>query len=288
MSTSPRFPPFMRRWHRGGQILLGIYVFVLFLLLLAPAGCEKRPVPTPPPAPHPSPSYTFIGPPAPTPDPSTRIKSGNTVLEVPPGSTLTLEHVLETDDTGPTSSFTRSAESSGASLSTSAPEIAADFDASAPTTSLSGEDGGNASGGDLSTSLNLRGMKPSNPLFWIGGLLFLGAGVLLYLKRITAAACAAGVAITLIACAAFPAFALILALTALVLGALVLSGNAAFLGHQADTFEKTTRDLLALNETLPADSRRLVKDKASTILTDTTKSSIKRIKRKYNLPSERP
>jgi hypothetical protein len=131
-------------------------------------------------------------------------------------------------------------------------------------------------------------MKPSNPLFWIGGFLFLGAGVLLYLKRLTAAACAAGVAITLIACAAFPPFAPILAIGALVIGGLVLSGNAAFLGHRAETSEKTARDLLALNETLPADTRRAVKDKASTALSETTKASIKRIKRKYNLPSERP
>lgn len=283
-----RFLLFLDRWLPGSDTLLMGYCIVLLGIILLSSGCKERsdPRPAPPVVAYPS---DFIGPPSTPPAPPvSRIQTGTTTIEVPPGSTLTLDHVLETNDVGPLPSFTRSAESSGASLSTSAPEVAADFDASAPTTSLSGDDGGSASGGDLSTSLNLRGMKPSNPLFWIGGLLLLGAGVLLYLKRITAAATAAGVAVVMIACAAFPAFSIVLALGALTIVACVLTGNAAFLGHRAETSEKTARDLLSLNESLPAPSRRLVKDKASSALSETTKATIKRIKRKYNLPSERP
>lgn len=286
--TSYRFLLFLDRWLPGSDTLLLAYCIFLLGFLLFGTGCKERttPRPAPPTITYPS---DFIGPPSTPPaPPAARIQTGNTTIEVPPGSTLTLDHVLETDDVGPLPSFTRSAESSGASLSTTAPEIAADFDASAPTTSLSGDDGGSASGGDLSTSLNLRGMKPSNPLFWIGGLLLLGAGVLLYLKRVTAAATTAAVAVTMIACAAFPAFALVLSLAALAIGALVLSGNAAFLGHRAETSEKTARDLLSLNESLPTPSRRLVKDRASSALSETTKATIKRIKRKYAIPSERP
>lgn len=276
------------RWLPGSDTIIMGYCVVLFGIILFSSGCKER-ADQRPPAPPSVNSFSFVGPPSTPPQPpASRVQIGTTAIEVPPGSTLTFDHVLETDDVGPLPSFTRSAESSGASLSTTAPEVAAGFDATAPTTTLSGDDGGSASGGDLSASLHLKGMKPSNPLFWIGGLLLIGAGVLLYLKRITAAATAAGVAVVMIACAAFPAFAIVLALGALTIVACVLTGNAAFLGRRAETSEKTARDLLSLNESLPAPSRRLVKDKASSVLSEKTKDTIKRIKRKYNLPSERP
>lgn len=224
-------------------------------------------------------------PPAPV-TPSSTIRNGNTVINVPAGSTLELTHEQEGEDIGASSSFKRSANAEGASLLSSAPELAAGFDASAPEASLNGEEGGGASGGTTVASLELSGVRPSNPLFWIAGLIFIGGGVALYFKQVLAAAICGAVGVIMVAMAAFPAFALVLAIGGLGLVVLVYTGHIVVKAPAVDNTQAAMRDLLTLIEGQDRETRRTIKAKAST-LPPATKTMIKRIKQRFDLPAER-
>lgn len=102
-------------------------------------------------------------------------------LNLPPGSTITLQHeATKTTDQG-TLEVTEEASGKGAALRASGEKIVGDFNATAPQASL-GENR-TASGSDVADSMKITGSVNlwANPLMWVGILCILAAGACLYL-----------------------------------------------------------------------------------------------------------
>lgn len=125
-------------------------------------------------------------------------------VNAPAGSTVVLQ--TETTSLGGETRTEREASGTGASINTTSDEAALKFDASAPKTSLSGEDGGTSFGGSFSVDADLRRVA-TNPFAWAAVAALLGAAIAAYFRNVRAAVVLGGVAGVLFAAAVMPGWA---------------------------------------------------------------------------------
>lgn len=222
--------PGLPRWH--DPILFAVTAGVLILITLAIAavsGCEKQ-----------APSQ---GPAAVAPPPAVAPS------DLPPPG-YEVEHVERRTYEGGTFSHTQEGSGTGAGLNTAAADVASKFNASAPTSSLTG-----ASGGSTSIEQTLTSQSGKTVLV-VAGILFLaGAGAGVYFNRYSIAGASAGVGLACLLIAFYPAVLLwALAAAVLVLGVCLLTNDTT--RHR---LREALRATVAGVEHLPDGQRHTVK-----------------------------
>lgn len=166
---------------------------ILSAMMAVAAGCSDGD------AAHSSPPLPAAPPPSVSPTPSpkrTLVKIDGREVEAPQGSVVE----FETENN-------RQAHGLGASISTDNAEAAAKFNAGAPNTSLGGELGGSATGGEASADFRMSLPKPTSPLLWVGVVCLIGSGVALYLQLRRGAVIAGALGLGFIAAASMPGVA---------------------------------------------------------------------------------
>lgn len=241
--------------------LLGLsawYAFLLLLCLAAMVGCNEKPEPKPAQPTTPQAVYP---------------------RDTPPGSTVRFE--FESDEGS--HRVDEQAHGTGAGLSTTSDEAAAKFNTSAPGATLPGI---GSTGGSLESSLSVQTLKgaSSNPLLWIGIAGIVAAGVAIYLGiRRAALICGIGGAGFIVA-AMLPAWAwVVLAAVGVIAGSVYLLAE-----YQHKSVKDTTQTLLKTIEGQPIHVRKQIKDAMAIAAPDAVKSTIRKLKRHSNLPTERP
>lgn len=197
----------------------------------------------------------------------------------PPGSIVTHEYEFD----GGHRIVTEQAGGTGAGLTTSGDEVAAKFAASAPSANLPGIE---SSGGDAASEFSVRSIKgaASNPLLWVGILSILGAGVAFYFGLRRAALVCGVVGGGFIAAAMLPGWGWF------VLAGAGLVGVAVYIWAEKsgrNTLE-ALRAVVAGVEDLPTETRRTAKAHIASHADDRDAMTIRLVKRKDGLPSERP
>lgn len=157
-----------------------------------------------------------------TPDQRRAIAS---LLGAPAGSQVEVQIQETQEKDGGSTRTTEEASGEGAGLRARGDKVESGFDGSAPGANL-GTGRAGATGGGAKADTDAAAFKPpsvSSPLLWVGVLLFLGAGVCVYLRLHRAAMVAGGLGACMIAAGSFPAaFAWIVALSALGVGGFYL------------------------------------------------------------------
>lgn len=231
---------------------------VLSLALLA--GCERG-VGSAPPAPAP---------------PVSSVTVNGVPIHAPAGSAIEYRHTTD----GGLSIDRREASGQGAGLSTNAPEVAGEFNATAPGSSL---DGATASGGATAWDIDLGGAQGS-ALLWIGAALLLIAGVCLYLRLTRAALIVGGVGGALIVAGLYPGVALFVGVG----GAGVLLAVYLWAERSGQGYREAVRALVAGVEELPNGDRQFVKGKVDAHADERDRATIRKVKRGDGYGSERP
>ncbi len=207
-------------------------------------------------------------------------------IEAPAGTGIQYSVKSKVIDEGGYESLRRSATSKGASLETSAAEVAGTFNSSAPVVGLGeGDDGGaTASGGSLDTTFSAKGAT-TNPLVWVGILALIGAGVAFYFGLRRAALIAGVLGVGLIVAGMFPGL-MVFIVAAVVL---LLVGTFLWAEYKGKSHKEALRATLAGVEDLKdAGIRMLVKSNIASHADEKDKATIREVKKADELPSERP
>lgn len=242
-----------------GWMLFAIAAISLAMILL---GCDRGKTP-------PNSSGTLTG--SPTLPPPTYY---------PPGSVVTHEYEHDAGHR----IITEQAGGTGAGLTTSGDEVAAKFAASAPSANLPGI---GSSGGTATSEFSVRSIEgaASNPLLWVGMASVIAAGVAFVLRlprRVPLVCLTIG--------GGFIAAALMPKWGVFVLAAAGLGGLGVYIWaeKQGKNWFEALRAVTAGVEDLPDEPRLQVKKHVQSHAEEQDRITIRAVKQKDGLPSERP
>lgn len=189
-----------------------------------------------------------------------------------------VETVTRVETGGETTTTIASGDASGASAQASGDgKIAQDLQTGAPVLNLG--EGVAGSGGEVDSQSSASAAPKTWGVWGVGVLALLAAGGLLYLGQPRAAMIAGGLGVGLIAVGFFPSLVLwaLLAAIAVAVAAWFLSAKTG------KSFKEALRAIAVGVETLPDDTRRMVKDAVAPHADDADKAVITKIKREDNL-----
>jgi hypothetical protein len=199
------------------------------------------------------------------------------VRPVAPDSPV-VETVTRIETGGETRTVIASGDAKGASAQASGDgKIAQDLQTGAPNLNLG--EGITGSGGEVDSSSQASAAPKTWGVWAVGVLALLAAGGLLYLGQPKAAIIAGGLGVGLIAVGFFPS----LLLWALLIAAAVGIAAWVWSAKTGKSFKEAVRAITAGVETLPDDTRRMVKDAVAPHADDADKAVITRIKREDGL-----
>lgn len=234
----------------------------------------------------------------------TTVTIDGVTVSAPAGSEVEVTRESEQDQRGPARSSASVARGTGAGLSTSAAEQAAQFDASAPESELGGGGaggggGGRSKGGGSSLTATLRGAAGFGAFGWIGIACLLGAAAALYFRLGLRAVVTLGVVGAAFMLAELLPEGAVLAICGGVVIAAGVYVWAEFSAKRATAKAKAqeaeaqrqreaVRAVAAGVEDLPPPVRLLTKAAIASHASEQDTLTIRAVKRGDGLPSERP
>ena len=242
-----------------GFLLLCFGLLSIFLLTVTFSGCDSR-------NPSPAPGAISTTPGAP------QIPA----IDLPPGTEVRVTQ-RETQDGGVEFQWQKSSGSS-AGLSTESPEVAATFNTSAPTSGATG-----SMGGATELEMKLGGKKNLIIFIVIGSVLLLGSGFCVYRGLLHAALIGGVMGAGFIIVGMWPV-TIWWIMGGLVIACLVAVLSSDELRHR---FRESLRAVSAGIEDLNDDDRAKVKAKVQSHASEGDVRTIRSIKKKDGLPSER-
>lgn len=189
-----------------------------------------------------------------------------------------VEKVQRVEQGGQTTTIIATGDASGASAQASGDgKITQDLQTGAPNLNLG--DGIAGSGGELDSSLSASGSVKTWGVWFVGVLVLLAAGGLLYIGQARAALIAGGLGVGLIAVGFFPS----LLLWALLAAVAILAGVWFWSAKTGKSFKEALRAVAAGVESLSDSSQAVVKSSIESHADDKDKAIIKKIKREDGL-----